>query len=161
MNLFEDLKCWFNIKIKQINKRKQGSDRASWLEEPYSVLWLAVVNWQVCCYWLVVNWTVKSKPSPKLWVHFIYCCSGKSFVYRCSLYSNVKFENDVWSWHLKCRKPVLPSWNFSQCLAIVDTRNTLTYFSITAAVLVPNLKKYFPLLFGLLQGVVVSISLCN
>ena len=31
------------------------SDPASWLEEPYSVLWLAVVNWQVCCYWLLDN----------------------------------------------------------------------------------------------------------
>ena len=31
------------------------SDPASWLEELYSVLWLAVVNWQVCCYWLLVN----------------------------------------------------------------------------------------------------------
>ena len=28
---------------------------ASWLEEPYSILWLALVNWQVCCYWLLVN----------------------------------------------------------------------------------------------------------
>ena len=25
------------------------SDTASWLEEPYSILWLARVNWQVCC----------------------------------------------------------------------------------------------------------------
>ena len=34
------------------------SDPASWLEEPYSVLWLAVVlYWQVCCYWLPVNWS--------------------------------------------------------------------------------------------------------
>ena len=28
------------------------SDPASWLDEPYSVLWLAlIVNCQVCCYW--------------------------------------------------------------------------------------------------------------
>ena len=33
------------------------SDPISWLGEPYSVLWLAVANWQVCCYWLVVNWS--------------------------------------------------------------------------------------------------------
>ena len=31
------------------------SDPASWLEEPYSILWLVVVNWQVCCYWLLVR----------------------------------------------------------------------------------------------------------
>ena len=31
------------------------SDPTSWLEEPYSVTWLAFVNWQVCCYWLLVN----------------------------------------------------------------------------------------------------------
>ena len=32
------------------------SDPASWLEELYSVkFWLALVNWQVYCYWLLVN----------------------------------------------------------------------------------------------------------
>ena len=30
-------------------------DPASWLEKPYRVLWLAHVNWQVCCYWFLVN----------------------------------------------------------------------------------------------------------
>ena len=42
------------------NRFELGSrcDPASWLEEPYSKLWLAVVNWQVlCCYWLLVNWS--------------------------------------------------------------------------------------------------------
>ena len=31
------------------------SDPASRLEGPYTVLWLALVNWQVCCYWLLFN----------------------------------------------------------------------------------------------------------
>ena len=31
------------------------SDPASWLEEPFSILWLAVVNWQVCYVFLFIN----------------------------------------------------------------------------------------------------------
>ena len=32
------------------------SDPASWfIEEPYSIFWLAIVNWQVFCYWLLVS----------------------------------------------------------------------------------------------------------